>query len=259
MRLAALADIHGNIYALEAVLADLKRQAPDMVAVLGDSVVKFPHNRAVLDALDGLPHVGIAGNMERGLQRLLGDECAELSRYDAGAGKSFVERQAFAELGAARVARFRDLPNERFLSLVGKEDTLLCHGAPGHLTRSLYPAPDARTLGPDQPRTSDEEFHAMLQGVTANLVLCAHTHRRVERRYNESLVVNPGAVGHTYERKHDPRARYAVLTHERGAWHVEFRAVPYDAARAAREMLATAPPEAASARRYLKRVAAYVV
>ena len=54
MRLAALADIHGNIYALEAVLADLKRQAPDVVVVLGDSVVKFPQNRAVLDALDGI-------------------------------------------------------------------------------------------------------------------------------------------------------------------------------------------------------------
>ena len=41
MRLAVLADIHGNIYALEAVLADLKRQAPDVVVVLGDSVVKI--------------------------------------------------------------------------------------------------------------------------------------------------------------------------------------------------------------------------
>ena len=55
MRLAALADIHGNIYALEAVLEDLKGQAPDVVVVLGDSVVKFPQNRAVLDALDASP------------------------------------------------------------------------------------------------------------------------------------------------------------------------------------------------------------
>ena len=78
MRLAVLADIHGNMYALEAVLADLQQQRPDMVVVLGDSVVKFAHNGAVLDALDDLPHVGIAGNMERGLQMLLGDECADL-------------------------------------------------------------------------------------------------------------------------------------------------------------------------------------
>ena len=259
MRLAVLADIHGNIYALEAVLADLEQQKPDLSVVLGDSVVKFPHNRAVLDVLDDLPHVGIAGNMERGLQRLLGDECAELSPYDSGAGKTFIERQAFAELGAARVAQFRDLPAERLLSLVEREDTMLCHGAPGHLTRSLYPAPDARTLAPDQPRTTEQEFHAMLRGVTTNLVLCAHTHRRVERRYNGILVVNPGAVGHTYERKHDPRARYALLNHGRGGWHVEFRAVPYDGARAAREMLAAAPPDAASAHRYLNRIAEYVV
>ena len=82
MRLAVLADIHGNIYALEAVLADLtaaERQTC-VVVVLGDSVVKFAHNGAVLDVLDDLPHVGIAGNMERGLQMLLGDECAELTQ-----------------------------------------------------------------------------------------------------------------------------------------------------------------------------------
>ena len=259
MRLAVLADIHGNIYALEGVLADLKRQAPDAVVVLGDSVVKFPHNRAVLEALDGLSHVGIAGNMERCLQLFLGYECAELSRYDSGEGKLFVMRRAFAEVGAARAARFRDLPNERSLSLVGRHDVLLCHGAPGHLTHSIYPAPGAAPPGPNQPSTTDSELHAKLRGVTANLVLCAHTHRRMERRYKGILVVNPGAVGHTYERKHDPRAGYAILTHQRGAWQVDFRGVPFDGERAVREMLATAPPEAAAARRYLERIAAYVV
>ena len=259
MRLAVLADIHGNIHALEAVLADLKRQAPDMVVVLGDSVVKFPHNRAVLDALDDLPHAGIAGNVERGLQRLLGDECADLSQYDPGKGAMYLKRQALAELGADRVAQFRDLPTERSLSLIESEDTLLCHGSPGHLTESIYPAPDATPPGPDQPSTTESDLKAKLQGVSARLVLCAHSHRRVERRYNGILVVNPGAVGHTYERKHDPRAYYALLTYRRGAWDVEFRLVPYDGQRAVREMLAAVPPEAASARRYLERIAEFVV
>ena len=259
MRLAVLADIHGNIHALEAVLADLKRQTPDQVVVLGDSVVKFAHNRTVLDALDAIPHVAIAGNMERGLQMLLGDECKELSQYDTGEGIKFLKRQAVEEIGAERVAEFRNLLAERSLSLLENEDTLLCHGSPGHLTESIYPAPAAVPPGPDQPTTSVDELHARLQGVTANLVLCAHSHRRVERRYNGILVVNPGAVGHTYERKHDPRACYAILTHQRGAWDVEFRLVAYDGARAVREMLAAVPPEAASARRYLERIAEYVV
>ena len=259
MRLAALADIHGNIYALEAVLEDLKGQAPDVIMVLGDSVVKFPQNRAVLDALDGISHVGIAGNMERGLQTLLGDECADLTQYDSGKGATYLKQQALAELGKERVAGFRELPAERSLSLLGHEDTLLCHGSPGHLTQAIYPAPDAGTPGPDQPSTSDNELNARLQDVTARLVLCAHTHRRVERRYNGILVVNPGAIGHTYERRHDPRASYAILTHAHGVWDVEFRAVPYDGARAVREMLAAVPPDAGSARRYLERIAEYVI
>ena len=259
MRLAVLADIHGNIYALEAVLADLKLQSPDMVVVLGDSVVKFAHNRAVVDALDDLPHMGIAGNVERGVQTLLGDTCADLSKDDAGKGVMFLKQQALAEIGAERVAQFRDLPSERSLSLLESEDTLLCHGSPGHLTESIYPAPDAAPPGPDQPTTTDGELHDKLQDVTARLVLCAHSHRRVERRYSGILVVNPGAVGHTYERKHDPRACYALLTHTGGAWDVEFRLVAYDGARAVREMLAAVPPEAASARRYLERIAEFVV
>ena len=72
-------------------------------------------------------------------------------------------------------------------------------------------------------------------------------------------MVNPGAVGHTYERKHDARACYALLTYQGDAWDVEFRMVTYDGARAVREMLAAVPPEAGSARRYLERIAAYVV
>lgn len=259
MRLAVLADIHGNIYALEAVLADLKRQKPDAVVTLGDSIFKFSHNRAVLDALDALPHVGVAGNMERSMQTLLGEEFANLSPDDSDKGTMHLKRQTLAEIGAERVARFRDLPNERSLSLIEDDDTLLCHGSPGHITNSIYPAPDAVPPGPDQPSTSEDELKAKLQGVTARLVLCAHSHRRVERRYNGVLVVNPGAVGHTYERKHDPRACYAVLTHQDGAWNVEFRLVPYDGARAVREMLAAVPPEAVGARRYLERIAEYVV
>ena len=259
MRLAVLADIHGNIYALEAVLADLQLQLPDMVVVLGDSIVKFPHNRAVLDALDDLPHVGVAGNMERGLQVLLGDEYPALTHYDTGKGVQYLMRQAVAQIGAERVAQFRDLPVERSLSLIEREDTILCHGSPGSLTQSIYPAPGAAPPGPDQPTTTDDELHAKLHGVTARLVLGAHSHRRVERRYNGILVVNPGGVGHTYERKHDARASYAVLTHTGGGWDVEFRLVPYDGDRAVREMLSAVPPEAGSARRYLERIAEYVV
>ena len=197
--------------------------------------------------------------MERGLQTLLGDECADLTQYDSGKGATYLKQQALAELGKERVARFRELPAERSLSLLGDEDTLLCHGSPGHLTEAIYPAPDAKPPGPDQPSTSDNELKARLQDVTARLVLCAHTHRRLERRYNGILVVNPGAVGHTYERKHDPHASYAILTHAHGVWDVEFRAVPYDGARAVREMLAAVPPDAGSARRYLERIAEYVI
>ena len=147
MRLAALADIHGNIYALEAVLEDLKRQAPDVVVVLGDSVVKFAQNRAVLDALDALPHVGIAGNMERGLQTLLGDECADLTQYDSGKGATYLKQQALAELGKERVRGFGNcLPSVLCLCL-GMRIRCFVTALPDISPRRFIPRPTPERRG----------------------------------------------------------------------------------------------------------------
>ena len=64
MRFAVFGDIHGNIFALQAVLADLRTQSPDAVVVTGDLVHKFPWGAEVVDLLRTLPHQAVIGNSE---------------------------------------------------------------------------------------------------------------------------------------------------------------------------------------------------
>ena len=64
MRIAAFGDIHGNLFALQAVLADLRTQKPDGLLVTGDLVYKFPWGAEVVDLLRSLPCHVILGNAE---------------------------------------------------------------------------------------------------------------------------------------------------------------------------------------------------
>jgi hypothetical protein len=84
----------------------------------------------------------------------------------------------------------------------------------------------------------DDVLAGHLAGVRARLILAGHTHIPLVRRWGDSLIVNPGAVGYTWPTVPDPHlARYALLTHRPGrGWEVAFRAVPYDTAAAIRAL-----------------------
>jgi putative phosphoesterase len=221
MRIAVLADIHGNIRALRAVMDDLKQVAPDTVVNLGDCVSGPLEAAETADVLISLAWTTIRGNHDR---QLLDRPADEMGRSDQAAA---------AELKNHHSAWLSTLDATAEI-----EDLLLCHGTPDSDTTYLNETvePDGRVR-----LATPAEISRRLDGASAKIVLCGHSHMaRVVSLADGRLIVNPGSVGlpaytDTAPVKHSmemgaPHARYAVFERRKAAdpWQVTFRIVPYD-------------------------------
>lgn len=226
MRIAAISDIHGNLAALDAVLADIDRRGVDLIVNLGD-ILSGPLDPAgTADRLIALAPPTIRGNHERQLLTLAP---AAMGASDAATAPLLTD--AHRAWLAALPATLRLAP-----------DVLLCHGTPGsdldYYLDHVDPA-GARAA-------TEDEIDARTGTETAALLLCGHTHvARSHRRRSGQLIVNPGSVGlpaydddrpwpHVME-SGTPHARYAIA--ERGVdghWSADLIAVDYDWEAAAR-------------------------
>ena len=216
-RFAAVADVHGNLPALEAVIEDLTRRRIDVVVNLGDHVSGPLWPREAAQALMQLAWSHIAGNCDR--------QVAQMEPSDLGASDRF----AAEYLGTEEMAWLRALP----LTATPSSGVFLCHGTPDDDTEYLLEVVERTRVRLAQPR----ELRDRLGGVDAELVLCGHSHVPRVVRVGETLVVNPGSVGlpayeHDDPHPHEmetgaPDARYAILEREQGEWRAELVAVPY--------------------------------
>lgn len=213
MRIAVLSDIHGNLAALQAVVADFKRRGVDAVVNLGDSLSGPLLPRETAQFLMAQDWVHLAGNHER-----------QVLNLSPNAGLS--DRFARSELGPAELDWMAGLSHTQNFN----EQVLLCHGAPGADNVSLLQSAE-------RAATAAEVEHR-LEGCFAELILCGHTHvARSVRSVRGSLIVNPGSVGlqafyDDYPHPHivesgSPDARYAVVEQGANGWTVEMIAVPY--------------------------------
>ena len=222
-RLAVLSDIHGNLLALEAVLADIAaRGASDATWVLGDLVAFCPWPSETLARLRALPDVAfLQGNTDRYLvtgRRPVAlvrspDDWASMPETLAGRDANFrwtVERLSYADYEF-----LRDLPPRLEMDVPGYGGVLAVHATPVDDETNLYPGtPDGEVLG-------------YLAGLNARLVLYGHTHRPVDRTVGGVRLVNDGSVGLPLD--DDPRPAYALLDFEGGECSVTIRRVDYDA------------------------------
>ena len=216
MKVLALYDIHGNLDALEAVLADPRAQGADAVVVGGD-VVPGPFARATLDRLEALesPVRWLCGNGER--------EVAEAVGAPAPAEDDVVAQFASitaAELGDERALALGELPLT--LELDG---VLYCHASPRRDDEILTRL------------SSETRWADAFAGVDAPLVVGGHTHQQDDRVVGSRRFVNAGSVGLPYEG--DGAARWLWVVD--GA--PELRATTYDAAAAGERMLAAGWPD----------------
>jgi diadenosine tetraphosphatase ApaH/serine/threonine PP2A family protein phosphatase len=239
MRFAAIADVHGNYLALEAVLADIRAQGVSDVVNLGDMASGPLDARRTMDILMALDAVHVRGNHDR---YLIDRAPEKMSSWD---------RPAHAQLDAGHLDWIRALPPTR----VYRDQVFLCHATPAH--DEIYWLDTVRADGTVQ-LSSLEAIEKAADGITQSLILCAHTHlARVVRLSDGRLVVNPGSVGSpgyrdTHPHPHvieagSPDARYAILEFVGDEWRVTLRHVPYDHEAMAALARKNGQPELASA------------
>jgi putative phosphoesterase len=219
VRIAALYDIHGNLPALEAVLAEVDEARADLVLVGGDFVMgPFPSETVErLSALGDRAYY-IRGNADRVL-------VADVS--EAAGPSPWPERQAWtrAQLTDDQRSLLATLAQTAVLEVGGLGEVLFCHGSPRSDEEIVTRA------------TSPERLSEILSGVEQRVVVCGHTHVQFDRVIDGVRLVNAGSVGMPYEDA--PGAYWALLGPA-----VELRRTEYDLERAAASIRATGYPDA---------------
>ncbi len=186
MRIAALYDIHGNLPALRAVLAEVAREGVETVVIGGD-VAAGPLPRETIEQLMALGGRArfVRGNADREV----------VAAYDKGRRRPEDESgpaERAAAFAAARISRdHRDLlagfRTTVVLDVDGLGPTVFCHGSPRSDTEIITTA------------TSDERLREILSGVAEAVVVGGHTHRQSDRRLGDHRFINAGSVGSPYE------------------------------------------------------------
>lgn len=217
-RVAVIADVHANLAALDAVLAELERDSPDAVIVAGD-VVGGPEPAATLDRLMALERTHfVRGNVDR----------VVVEAFDEGRPFDPEEQSPARKSGAWNATRLtrahRDFlagfDDYVVLPVEGLGEVLVCHGSPRSDEEIMT------SLTPDEP------LRRMLAGVEQRLVVCGHTHVQFDRSLDSMRIVNAGSVGSAYEGRRG--AFWLVLGPD-----VELRRTDYDYEQAAERIRAS--------------------
>lgn len=216
MRLAVVSDIHGNLVALEAVLADIRQHAPDVIVNLGDCVTSPLWPRETFELLETLHLPTVRGNHDRWIADMPADERSATIRF------------THESLVAAQRSALGRLPP----TVTVADGVLAVHGTPtSDVEYLLEEKVDGRLSLASQAAIS-----ARLGGITAKLILCGHSHHQhTAWASGGRLVVNPGSVGHPRSVDNadrveagSPHARYALITRRGAEWSAQMIVLAYD-------------------------------
>jgi predicted phosphodiesterase len=223
LRLAVLGDIHGNIAALEAALAQVKRAKPDLIAVTGDLVLNGPRPAEAVERVRAIEADGalvVQGNTDIAVADF--DYSAAFPWLDeVPATHRAAAEWAHEQLSPEQLDWLRRLPAERRISQDGNL-SLICHASPGSQTEGL---------------ASDLDVSVTLRLVTrtdAVAIACGHTHVAEVRQVGRKLICNAGSCGYAFDG--DPGASWAVLTIDGDSLSAELRRTEYDAQTVADEL-----------------------
>jgi putative phosphoesterase len=184
VRVAALYDVHGNLPALDAVLAEVDA---DVILVGGDAVAG-PWPAETLTRLRGL---------EGDVRFIRGNADREIAEQTPGLAPPHLMEFVRSRLSAEEIDFLGSLPLTESVAVDGLGDVLFCHATPRN---------DEEIFTRISP---DDRWRAALDGVAADVVVCGHTHIQFDRRIDDIRLVNAGSVGMPYER--EPGAYWAFL------------------------------------------------
>ncbi|MEZ7502172.1 metallophosphoesterase family protein [Psychrobacter sp. Arc29] len=225
--IAAISDIHSNVFALDAVLADIKKRGVDQIVNLGDILYGPIAPRATYELL--MTHrddiLTIRGNQDRQIYEATEAEIGDNLTMD------FIVK----DLPKDAIEWMRALPFDCHLS----EDVYLCHGTP--TDDMVYLLEDIATGAPTV--RSDSNILSLLNGIDSSVIVCGHTHiPRTVTLSSGQMVINSGSVGYpAYEddlpiihkmQTYSPHASYALITcietPQGKRWQTEHIKVAYD-------------------------------
>ena len=216
-RIAVLSDIHGNLVALEAVRAVLKKERPDVVMVCGDLVLNGPDPIGVVDAVREMEADGalvVAGNTDIAVADF--DYSAAFPSMMDGVPESIRSAAEWAhdQLGESRLDWLRRLPSER-RTRVGEMLLLATHASPGSQTEGFDGALDPNITIERAARTD------------ARVICCGHTHLPEVRDLGWKLIVNAGSTGYVFDG--EPSASWAIVDVNGEDVTAEIRRTEFDA------------------------------
>lgn len=223
MRIAILADIHGNLTALDAVLADLRQQKPDAIYHGGDLAFGGCNPSEVLDCIVQEGWKGVLGNTDE----MLWDTSARPGLEASAPQLKPLFKVLFDSsgpatkemIGPSRLAWLRALPTE-----LRHENLALMHASPGNLWRAPMETAD------------DKELEKTYKQLNAAVVVYCHIHKPFIRTIGNMTVCNTGSVGSPYD--NDPRASYLMIDNGKPA----NRRVAYDVEKEIGRLLASDYP-----------------
>lgn len=231
-RFALISDVHGNLPALEAVLADITACGPDVVYCLGDLVGYGPWPAECVELVRREGIETVRGNYDDGVARRTGDcgcyYSSDEARSDGAASYAFTD----AALGDADRDWLAALPQSLRLEAGGLR-VLLAHGSPRKINEYLMP---------DRP---DSQLVRLAREADADLVCVGHVHIPYRRHIADDTgtvhYVNAGSVGKPKDG--DPRACWVEVVVDHGAVDMRVHRVAYDVERTARAILAAGLPD----------------
>lgn len=217
MRIALFSDVHSNLPALDAVLADIASVNVDARYTLGDLVGYSPWPNEVLERLAAEAIPGVMGNY---------DEGTAFDREECGCAYSNAVEKALGDQSFAWTKAHTSEANKTYLRTLAPEIRLeadgrrylLVHGSPRRINEYLFE---------DKP---DATFARIAASAGADVIVCGHTHRPYDKTVGEARFINAGSAGKPKDG--DPRACWVLLDTATGV--AEFRRVAYDVERAAR-------------------------
>jgi putative phosphoesterase len=195
MRIAVVSDIHGNLTALEAVIADLKDVSPDLVLHGGDLADNGSSPAAVIDRIRELGWQGVFGNTDEMLFRPQSlKDFAKQSPAFAPLLQTVEETAAWSreQLGEERIEWLRRLPDRQVHGQVA-----LVHASPGSVWRS--PNQDA----------PESELESVFSPLGKAIVAYGHIHHPYIKRVGRITIANAGSTGMPYDGDH--RAAYLLI------------------------------------------------
>jgi len=215
-RLGLIADVHGNLFALEAVLAELEREGLDGLVCLGDVAVG-PQAAECVARVRGLGCPVVQGNWDAwfldGIPAAadeLGERLAEIGAWWA------------ATLSEEDRAWLRGFVPSLELELEDETTVLCFHGSPRSNVERIV------------SETPDDLLAEMLDGRRGDILAGGHTHLQLLRRYERCLLLNPGSVGlpftdwWTDRIRIAPWAEYAIVASDGGRLEIDLRRTSYD-------------------------------